>query len=46
MEFNVFFGLLAGICSIAIAARFEKQKQRAQALNQLKKYSNKLQNWQ
>ncbi len=37
-------GLLAGICSIAIAAGFEKQ--RDQALNQLKNYSNKLQNWQ
>jgi len=37
-------GLLAGICSIAIAAGFEKQ--RDQALKQLKNYSNKLQKWQ
>ena len=37
-------GLVAGICSIAIAAGFEKQ--RNQALNQLKNYSSKLQNWQ
>ncbi|MGB5715357.1 MAG: hypothetical protein WBM44_31150, partial [Waterburya sp.] len=37
-------GLLTGICSIAIAAGFEKQ--RDQALNQLKNYSSKLQNWQ
>jgi hypothetical protein len=37
-------GLLAGICSIAIAAGFEKQ--RDQAISQLKNYSDKLQNWQ
>lgn len=37
-------GLLTGICSIAIAAGFEKQRNRA--FNQLKSYSHKLQNWQ
>ncbi|HEY9771445.1 MAG TPA: hypothetical protein V6C71_23620 [Coleofasciculaceae cyanobacterium] len=36
-------GLLTGICSIAIAAGFEKQRDRA--LNQLKNYTSKLQNW-
>ncbi len=36
-------GLLAGICSIAIAAGFEQQRDRA--LNQLRNYSTKLQNW-
>ena len=37
-------GLLAGICSIAIAAGFEKQ--RTKTLNRLKNYNSKLQNWQ
>lgn len=37
-------GLLAGICSIAIAAGFEKQ--RTKALKQLKNYNRQLQNWQ
>ncbi|MEM7757313.1 MAG: hypothetical protein AAF298_04170 [Cyanobacteria bacterium P01_A01_bin.40] len=36
-------GLLAGICSIAIAARFERQRDRA--LDQLHNYRSQLQNW-
>ena len=37
-------GLLAGICSIAIAAGFEQQRERAS--RQLKNYNSKLKNWQ
>lgn len=37
-------GLCAGICSIAIAAGFEKKRDRA--INHLRTYSDKLQNWQ
>ena len=37
-------GLLAGVCSIIIAAGFEKQRERA--LIQLRNYENKLQDWQ
>ena len=37
-------GLLAGICLIAVAAGFEKQREHL--TNRLQTYTNKLQNWQ
>ncbi|MDJ0688404.1 MAG: hypothetical protein QNJ41_07830 [Xenococcaceae cyanobacterium MO_188.B32] len=38
------FGLLAGICSIVVAAGFEKQRENL--INRLQTHTNKLRNWQ
>ncbi|MGL6343589.1 MAG: hypothetical protein ACRC80_31150, partial [Waterburya sp.] len=42
--FKWIIGLLAGICSIIIAAKFEQQRDRLN--NQLQNYANKLHHWQ